>query len=326
MKLEFPKGFFWGASTASHQVEGGTQNDWTEWEKQNAKRLVEKAARRAWPDFVLKNYPSPLQEDNYISGRACDHYNRFCEDFDLAKSLGHNAHRFSIEWARIEPREGEFDEKEIKRYRTVIHALRERGLEPFLTVWHYTLPLWLAAKGGLSNRRFPDYFARYAGRLVAEFKNDIRFWITINEPEVFINRPPTKRPRWLFLASMNRLAIAHKKARAAIKKEAPRANVGAAMCIVYFQSAGGLVNSFLKWAVDHIGNFYFLNRIRRHADFIGLNYYFRNRIDYGFNKNPNRLTNDFGWEIFPGGPTRTKKRSEERFLESRQISGITPGG
>src|SRR5947207_116135 len=105
--------FLFGAATASHQVEGGNRNDWTEWEKENAPRLAQQAAARQWPDFLVNAYPSPLQEENYISGKACDHYNRFDEDFDIAKSLGHNAHRFSIEWSRIEPEEGIYDEKEI---------------------------------------------------------------------------------------------------------------------------------------------------------------------------------------------------------------------
>ncbi|PIZ56565.1 MAG: hypothetical protein COY22_00630, partial [Candidatus Tagabacteria bacterium CG_4_10_14_0_2_um_filter_40_13] len=136
MKLEFPKNFYWGSATSSHQVEGNNHNDWSEWEKKNAKRLAESAKNKAWPDYILDKYPNPLQEENYISGRACDHYNRFREDFDIAKQLGHNAYRFSIEWSRIEPEEGKFDEKEIEHYRQVISALKERGMEPFVTLWH----------------------------------------------------------------------------------------------------------------------------------------------------------------------------------------------
>ena len=105
-RYTFPKGFLWGAATAAHQVEGGNHNDWTEWEIKNAKIKSQNAKLRNWPDYILEKYPNPLQPENYISGRACDHYNRFREDFDIAKQLGHNAHRFSIEWSRIEPEEG----------------------------------------------------------------------------------------------------------------------------------------------------------------------------------------------------------------------------
>ena len=88
---------------------------------------------------------------NYISGRACDHYNRYEEDFNIAKSLGHNAHRFSIEWSRVEPEEGKWDEREIEHYRKVIAALRAR-MEPFVTLWHWTNPLWIHDIGGWENK------------------------------------------------------------------------------------------------------------------------------------------------------------------------------
>jgi beta-glucosidase len=293
--------FFFGASTSSYQVEGNSHNDWSEWELRYAKELAHQAAGKKWPDYVLNCFPNPLQEENYISGRACDHYHRFREDFDIAKLLGHTAHRLSIEWSRVEPEEGKFDDQELAHYREVIAALRERGLEPFVTVWHYTLPVWLAKMGGLSNRRFPDYFARYAGKLADAFGNDVRFWITINEPEVFINRPPTKRSRILFWPSMNRLALAHRKAAAAIRAKLPTAQIGAAMCVVYFDAAEGWINRWLKSIIDRLGNYYFLNRIRRSIDFIGLNYYFRNRINYGLNRNENKSMNDMGWEIYPEG-------------------------
>src|SRR4030042_6885352 len=133
--LKFPNGFFWGAATSAHQVEGNNHNDWTEWEKANAKRLACEAKAK-WQPWQKEKFPEMFIPQNYISGRACDHFNRFEEDFDIAKSLGHSAHRFSIEWSRIEPEEGKFNEEAIAHYRKVISALRERGIEPFVTLWH----------------------------------------------------------------------------------------------------------------------------------------------------------------------------------------------
>src|SRR3989344_4765636 len=132
---KFSEGFLWGAATSAHQVEGNNHNDWTQWEKENAERLSKESGEKYLPE-------------NYISGKACDHYNRYEEDFDIAKSLGHNAHRFSIEWSRVEPEEGKFNEKEIEHYRDVIRALRERGIEPFVTLWHWTVPIWFQKRGG----------------------------------------------------------------------------------------------------------------------------------------------------------------------------------
>ena len=114
--FKFPKGFLWGAATSSHQVEGCNRNDWSEWEQNSSKSKVQSAKSKNWPDYILDKYPNPLQEENYISGKACDHYNRYEKDFDIAKSLGHSAHRFSIEWSRIEPEEGKFNQDEIEHY------------------------------------------------------------------------------------------------------------------------------------------------------------------------------------------------------------------
>src|SRR3989344_7676248 len=130
-RLEFPKGFLWGAATSSHQVEGNNHNDWSEWEKENANRLA-KEARSYWQDLQREKFPEMLEPKNYISGRAADHYNRFKEDFKLAKDLGHNATRLSLEWSRIEPEEGQFNEKEIDHYKEVLGTLRSFGLEPFV--------------------------------------------------------------------------------------------------------------------------------------------------------------------------------------------------
>lgn len=297
--------FLFGASTASHQVEGHTHNDWSEWERRKAKEFSLRAARKLWPDYILNHFPNPLQEENYISGRACDHYHRFREDFDIAKSLGHTAHRFSVEWSRIEPEEDKFDEREIAHYREVVAALRERGMEPFVTLWHYTLPVWLAQKGGIMNERFPEYFARYAER-VSGALTDVSFWITINEPEVVAMcsyvlgmRPPEKRGIFRFYRSMSRMIRAHCAAYRSIKNIAPKSRVGAAINMSWFESAGGLVNDLMKRLIDRFGNFYFLNRTIKDSDFIGFNHYARNCINWGFNKNENKETTDVGWEVYP---------------------------
>jgi beta-glucosidase len=150
--LKFPDGFLWGAATSAHQVEGGTKNDWTQWEKKNAKRLA-KEAKTKWAIWQQKKFPEMFDPKNYISGRACDHYKKFEKDLDIAKSLNLNAFRISIEWSRIEPREGKFDEKEIRHYRKVIKAIRARDMEPFVTLWHFTNPIWIGKIGDWENKR-----------------------------------------------------------------------------------------------------------------------------------------------------------------------------
>jgi beta-glucosidase len=290
-----PGKFLFGASTSSHQVEGGNENDWTEWEKKNADHLAAASGHR---------YPP----ENYISGRACDSYNRFEEDFDIAKALGHNAHRFSLEWSRIEPEEGRFDEKEIAHYGRVIRALRARGLEPFVTLWHWALPLWLSRQNGVENLLFPLYFKRYAKKIVESLGPDIHFWVIVNEPEVFTGNaylnglwPPQKK-NWLsWYTVIKHLVYSHRAVYKIIKERFPDAEVGAVMNLVYFESGGGIVNNALARSAHFLRDRYFLNHVRASLDFIGLNYYFHNRVYYGFGKNLNKEVTDMGWEIYPEG-------------------------
>ena len=122
----FPEDFLWGTATAAHQVEGGNHaNDWWAWEQ----------------------VPGHIKNSD-TSDRACEHYERFTSDFDLLRSLHQNAHRFSVEWSRIEPAPGEFSRTALAHYRDVLQALRDRGMEPMVTLHHFTNPMWIAKAGG----------------------------------------------------------------------------------------------------------------------------------------------------------------------------------
>jgi beta-glucosidase len=331
MKFKFPKYFFWGSSNSAYQVEGGNRNNWTEWEKKRTASFLFRSAeggianagrkrgealkekleevKKNWPNYILNNYPNPLQKENYISSRSCDHYNRYEEDFDIAKSLGHNAHRFSIEWSRIEPEEGRFNKKEIEHYREVIRALRRRKIEPFVTIWHWTIPLWVRDKGGFESKKTSYYFLRYAERITQEFKNDVKFWITINEPEIYAGNsylkgiwPPQKKKLFSYFKIFKNLIKIHRQAYKIIKNINIDFQVGIAKNNIYFEACQNkIINYFLKNLADWWWNFYFLNKIKKHQDFIGLNYYFHNRIDFGFNRNENKEVSDTGWEIYPEG-------------------------
>jgi len=136
--IKFPDNFLWGSATAAHQVEGGNKNN-------------------DWYDFENKGFVCNKE----VSGIAVDHYNRFEEDFDIAKSLNHNIHRFSIEWSRIEPEEGYFDAKEINHYKKVLEALEKCGMKSMVTLFHFTLPLWFFKKGGFEKKENVDYFIRF---------------------------------------------------------------------------------------------------------------------------------------------------------------------
>ena len=318
--LKFPENFLWGAATSAHQIEGGNNNDWSEWEHANSARLAAEAARRhanaptRIPDYIINSRPNPLQRENYISGKATDHYSRFKKDFDIAKSLGHNCHRLSVEWSRIEPEEGKFNDKEIEHYRQVILALRERGIEPFVTLWHWPLPSWLRDKGGVLSGDFIKYFTRYTERVVLALSTPgvtpgVDFWITVNEPEIYARNsylrgvwPPQNKNIFSYISVINRLIDAHKKAYVAIKKINPESMVGIAQNNQYIEACQNkFINRLSKKFLDWWLNFYLLDHIENHMDFIGLNYYFHTRIDTFKIKNENKIISDMGWELYPEG-------------------------
>lgn len=173
--LKFPEGFLWGAATSAHQVEGDNINNWSEWEK-SEKRIKYLKERGLAEKYGI---------ENYISGKTCGHYDLFEKDFEMAKSLGHNVTRFSIEWSRIEPKEGEFNEKELEHYKKVVKCLKNLGLEPMISLWHWPIPLWLESRGGWRGRGIEKYFTHYVEKVVKFLGDDVRFWITLNEPEIY---------------------------------------------------------------------------------------------------------------------------------------------
>ncbi len=162
------------------------------------------------------------------SGLACDQYRRFADDFDLAASLGHNAHRLSIEWSRIEPSEGQWDEAALAHYVEVMRALRQRRLEPVVTLHHFTTPQWLVAQGGWATPLIVDRFARYAQKVVGALGDAVRYWITVNEPMVYVRMhyiqgvgPPGARDLGQALRVVEHLIRAHAAAYRVLH-DAPR--------------------------------------------------------------------------------------------------------
>jgi beta-glucosidase len=208
----FPEGFLWGTASAAHQVEGNGRNcDWWEFEHE--------------PGRIANGDTSEI---------ACDHYNRYREDFSLLRELSQGAHRLSIEWSRIEPSEGEFDSRQIRHYRDVLGELREQGMEPMVTLHHFTNPLWFIKRGGWTASGAARAFLPYVHRVVDELGDLVSLWCTINEPNIYAANgwitgefPPAHRgdlsSTYRVLANMRR---AHELAYLAIKRRWPDSPVG----------------------------------------------------------------------------------------------------
>jgi beta-glucosidase len=314
--FRFPEGFLFGAATSAHQVEGNcTNNDWWDWEQQG--RVPDR------------------------SGIACDHYRRFRDDFDLAHALGHNTHRFSIEWSRIEPEEGSFSSEAIAHYRAVLEALHARGIEPILTLHHFTLPLWLARKGGWENPEIVGLFGRFTARMADAYGDRVRWWITLNEPVAYAFKsyvigewPPGKRDYGSAARVVRNMLHAHVRAYHAIHARRKDAMVSAAHHVLALAP-----DDPRRW-LDHLSvrargylvNHLFLRALVRGSvripgllwealagvptlDFLALNYYTRDFVRNTGLHLPGLLgngcardhrlhvgaRNGLGWEVYPEG-------------------------
>ena len=219
----FPDGFVWGTATAAHQIEGGNwNNDWWAWEHTPG---------------------SPCAEP---SGDACDSWHRGDEDVALVADMGLGSYRFSFEWSRIEPEEGEWSRASVDHYRRQCEALRAHGIEPTVTFHHFTTPRWLADRGGWEDPATADRFAAFCGRLAGEVGDVIGRACTINEPNIVATMgwrlgafPPGKRDGDLRLRVNDVFVDAHRKAVDAIRAGAPGVPVGLTLSMTDYQAVDG---------------------------------------------------------------------------------------
>lgn len=318
----FPKRFLWGASTSAHQVEGGNHNQWSVWELENARSLGTQAEYQYgdlenWKD-IEKAAKNP---ENYVSGRAADHYKQYKNDIAIAKKLNMNALRFSVEWSRIEPREGAWDVEAIDHYKSYVQELTRQGIEPVLTLFHFTLPVWFAERGGFEKRSNVRYFLRFAEKILAELGSDITYVITINEPEVYAAEsylegrwPPMVQSKLKFHTVLTNLAHAHNRAARMIHQTSRRYKVSVAKNSNYIYSGDTARLSVLSASVmQYIQDDYFLRKIRRYCDFLGVNYYFSQRV-YGYRiHNPEQRVSDLGWDMSPADLEHTLERLASKY-------------
>jgi beta-glucosidase len=300
-----PRSFLWGSATSSYQVEGGIENnDWAlaamETQSRGNHSALSSTFFRAASPCVSSRVP--------FAGRSADHYHLYEKDFDLAASLSHNAHRFSLEWARIEPEEGKFNEEAIEHYRKVIQSLKKRNIIPFITLWHFTLPIWFAKMGGFKHKRSPEIFSRYCSFVIERLGNQSVFWITINEPIVWATDgyiwgkwPPFKKNIFSYKRVVKNLVKAHIVSYECIKKINPALQIGIAKNNIDFESNRNPLNKILSSALKRFKNFYFLNSIKDHQDFIGLNYYIHKKFGGKSKSSTSLPLSDMGWEIYPPG-------------------------
>jgi beta-glucosidase len=323
--------FLRGVATSAYQIEGG--NYWCDW-------------------YEFEQRRGAIQ-DGSRCGAAAEGWNRVGEDVALIKGLGANAYRFSIEWSRLEPAQGKYDEEAFKHYVDEVGQLRSAGITPMVTLLHFTLPQWVAQQGGLLAKDFPDWFAEFTREAARHFGGQVTLWCTINEPNVQMVKgyldgswPPGKKMANADAATAFRaLLAAHTKAAAVLHREVPGAQVGVAQHLVYFEPRWAM--NPLDWMVAGMSadafNWAFYDAIATgrarldapgfpkldepveglagSADFFGMNYYRRGlmSLDFGWpgyvkQEDPkDGVRNDLGWGVYPEGLLQLLRESWRRY-------------
>ena len=317
--------FLWGAATSAYQIEGAADNDWSEWEK--AGRLKEPRVR---------------------CGAATGHAQRWKQDLSLLPGIGANAYRYSIEWSRIEPRPGEFDEAALAQEKARADFLEQMGVEPVVTLHHYTHPNWFWERGGWENTRSVSWFQRLAETVGAALPG-VRTWVTLNEPIVFLLGgylggliPPGRRNFAAAAKALEHLLRAHTEASLALGERAG-ARCGIAHNMLDFAAdrpdsvldrglvrAGerlynlalleALTTGRMQWSFPGEGRTSFaIPDLPRATRYFGLNYYSRVHLrfrgvlgpvgEFFYRDRGGRGLTDTGWEIHPEGFDRVLRQA-----------------
>ncbi len=294
----FPDGFCWGAATSAHQVEGGNVgSDWWEWE----------------------NRPGSVCAEP--SGDACDHYHRYPDDLRLLASLGLGSYRFSVEWSRVEPEEGQFSLAALDHYRRVAAECLANGIDPVVTLHHFTSPRWLAADGGWHDARVVDRFARFCEQVVMHLGDLISIACTINEPNVvaFVGYrmglfPPGIVDEGLFARVCENFIAAHRRSYEVLKAGPGDFPVGMTVSMTDYQAVPAEDPEALQ-TLDRIRaevEDQFLEACRG-DDYVGVQAYSRARIGPGGQLGPEKGVEvvPVGYEYWPEALGATVRRAWE---------------
>ena len=305
--IHFPNSFAWGTATAAHQVEGNnTNNNWYDWEHQ----------------LDENNQPRIHNGDKSIL--AADHWNRYPDDIKLMKDLGVNHYRFSIEWSKIEPQNGNYNAESIQHYRDLCDSLIKNNITPVVTLHHFTHPTWFEKLGAFEKKENIDHFIEYSEYAFNNLKDLVPIWCTINEPSVFVSQgyfngifPPGKKDPVLAATVLENLLFAHTKTYKHLKSlnGGDNAQIGLVKNIFQFDPlrrwhildwafSKVLNNVFTHSTLDYFkkgySTFSLPGMVKKHMenndavgamDFIGLNYYSRMHV-----KGQANLTEPFVFE------------------------------
>lgn len=322
MKLR--KDLLLGVATAATQIEGGdTNNTWYDWTKNHDKT-----------------------KDGTTSLLANSHWENYKEHINLMEELHLQIYRFSIEWSRIEPSEGVFDEEAINHYIDEIKYLLEKGIKPLVTLHHFSNPIWFEKKGGFKKKKYAvECFKRYTRYVVEHLSPYVNEWCTINEPNVYAVNTfmfgqwlNEERSFFTTMKVLRSLGKCHVEAYKLIHEIQKDARVGIALNITYFEPKRphNLLDKIGTWFHDRGFNLAigyamgydklifplgFSRRKGEYFDYLGINYYTTNVVKRMTNTFPdNRSYNDLGWAITPDNFRKALLRFHKLFNKDVYIT------
>ena len=299
MTTTFPDGFLWGTATAAHQVEGSNwNNDWWAWEHAPETPCVEP------------------------SGDACDHYWRYEEDLDILAGLGFGAYRFSLEWSRIEPEEGEFSRAQLDHYARVLDACAARDLVPVVTFHHFTTPRWAVVDGGWTDPATAERFARFCEHATAALGDRIGMACTINEPNVvstigyLVGAFPPGHTQDLdgFIRATEVLVDAHRRSYDAIKSGPGDFPVGLTLSMSDWGAEDGAEDKIAEYRAHHEDVYL---EAARGDDYFGVQAYSRTRVG-----NEGILGPEPGVEVLPMGYEYWPRAAEASIRHAAEVAQV----
>ena len=329
--ISFPDGFVWGVSSAAHQVEGyHTTNNWADWENQ------------------VDEDGNPRIARGEKCGMACDHFNRYPEDIKLMQELGVKSYRFSVSWSKIMPEPGVIDHAFLSHYINVCDSLKAAGIEPIITLHHFCHPMWFEEMGAFEKEENIEHFVRFSSEVFYALRSRVKYWCTLNEPAVFViaayfdgHFPPGKQDPELAAEVLKNMYLAHVKVYEHIKsmEGGDRAIVGIVKNMHQIDPMDdwnlfdrlltrtvnkGFNGSFISTFTKGVYKFSFPTLVDLEAeipnapyslDFVGLNYYSHNSMDFSLDLDealktrmyPGETPTDMDYTMYPEGFYRAIK-------------------
>lgn len=311
--IQFKPDFFFGLASAANQVEDGLNDTWMKWAD-----LGKIAAfnNQILPKEKLRFWTHPEIEIN------------------LAAQTGIEVYRLGIEWERIMPAPGVFDEASIKRYREIIKLIRAKKMKVMLTLWHHAVPNWIQDKGGWTNDETIKHFITFSERVISEYQGDVEWWITFNEGNVFASLaysiglwpPGEKRPpsamfsfepfyRGDSIKAMDRMSDSHNELYILSHKKYPNIKIGLAHNMAYYTSKT-FTGKIIADMIDYFMNWRFVEKTRDHMDFFGFNYYGAEWIKNSqIDIDPEEEYSEAGRAVYPTGLYFILKKIHEKFKD-----------